>query len=51
MVQSAPKFVAELCEDLTTNQEEADTRMFLHVAHASRSGHERIAIKSSDTDV
>ena len=25
--------------------------MFLHVAHASRSGHERIAIKSSDTDV
>ena len=42
---------SELCEDLTTNQEEADTRMFLHVAHASRSGHERIAIKSSDTDV
>ena len=42
---------SELCEDLTTNQEEADTRMFLHVPHVSRSGHERIAIKSSDTDV
>ena len=37
--------------DLTTNQEEADTRMFLHAAHASRSRHECIAIKSSDTDV
>ena len=42
---------SELCEDLTTNQGEAGTWVFLHVAHASRSGHEHIAIKSSDTDV
>ena len=39
--------VPELC----TNQEEADTRMFLHAEHASQNGHQRIAIKSSDTDV
>ena len=37
--------------DLCSNQEEADTRMFLHADHASRNGHQHIAIKSSDTDV
>ena len=36
---------------LNSNQEEADTRMFLHSSRASNSGHRRIAIKSSDTDV
>ena len=39
--------VLELC----SNQEEADTRMFLHALHASNAGHQRILIKSSDTDV
>ena len=39
--------VPELC----TNQEEADTRMFLHAEHATQNGNQRIAIKSSDTDV
>ena len=39
--------VPELC----TNQEEADTKMFLHAEHASQNGHLRIAITSSDTDV
>ena len=37
--------------ELCTNQEEADTRMLLHAEHASQNGHQRIAIKSSDTDV
>ena len=37
--------------ELNSNQEEADTRMFLHTSHAAKSGHQRIAIKSSDTDV
>lgn len=39
--------VLELC----SNQEEADTRMFLHAHHASQNGHQCIAIRSSDTDV
>ena len=39
--------VLELC----SNQEEADTRMFLHANHASQNGHQCIAIRSSDTDV
>ena len=37
--------------ELYTNQEEADTRMFLHASHASSLGHQRVAIVSSDTDV
>ena len=37
--------------ELFSNQEEADTRMFLHAAHASDDGHQQIIIKSSDTDV
>ena len=39
--------VLELC----SNQEEADTRMFLHALHASDVAHQQILIKSSDTDV
>ena len=39
--------VLELC----SNQEEADTRMFLHALHASDAAHQQILIKSSDTDV
>ena len=37
--------------ELNSNQEEADTRMFLHSSRASNSGHRRNAIKSSDTDI
>ena len=40
-----------LQQDLVTPQEEADTRMFLHAAHASQQRYEIIVIKSSDTDV
>ena len=32
-------------------QEEADTRMFLHAAHAARLGHQRILLRTVDTDV
>ena len=37
--------------ELYTDQEEADTRMFLHASHASSHEHQRVAIDSSDTDV
>ena len=37
--------------ELRSNQEEADTRMFLHALHASDAAHQQILIKSSDTDV
>ena len=33
------------------NHEEADTRMFLHVKHAVEEGHQKICIKTDDTDV
>ena len=39
--------VLELC----SNQEEADTRMFLHALHSSDAAHQQILIKSSGTDV
>ena len=31
--------------------EEADTRMFIHVAHATHSGYKRIILRSCDSDV
>lgn len=37
--------------DLSSTQEEADTRIWLHVAHAANSGHETIVIIAEDTDV
>ena len=37
--------------ELCSNEEEADTRMFLHALHASDAAHQQILIKSSDTDV
>ncbi|CAH1248853.1 Hypp8457 [Branchiostoma lanceolatum] len=37
--------------DLNSNQEEADTRIMLHVAHAARSGYETVIVSSEDTDV
>ena len=43
--------IKELQQDLVSPQEEADTRMFLHAAHASQQGYETIVIKSPDTDV
>ena len=33
------------------NHEEADTRMFLHVKHASANGHKIIMIRTVDTDI
>ena len=43
--------IKELQQDLVTPQEKADTRMFLHAAHASQQGYETIVIKSPDTNV
>ena len=45
------KIVSCLVSQLHSNQEEADTRMFLHACHASSCGHTSIPIRSSDTDV
>ena len=36
---------------LTSNHEEADTRMFQHCLHAAQDKHKVVIIKSSDTDV
>ena len=33
------------------NQEEADTRMMLHVAQAAQHGHHQIQVRTVDTDV
>ena len=33
------------------NHEEADARMFLHAAHVARNGHNRLLMRTSDTDV
>ena len=37
--------------DLSSTQEEADTRMLLHACHASRTGHKSVILVSDDTDV
>lgn len=38
-------------EDLKSTQEEADTRVLLHAAHAAASGYQAVVITSEDTDV
>ena len=37
--------------ELKTNQEEADTHMFLHANHAAPEGYQTVVIKFSDVDV
>lgn len=37
--------------ELTSDHEEADSRMILHANHASRSGYQHIIIRSPDTDI
>ncbi|KAG1655497.1 hypothetical protein GQR58_024494 [Nymphon striatum] len=41
----------EVLEELQSSQEEADTRIFLHCAHAASAGFETLKIVSDDTDV
>lgn len=43
--------VAERLTDLDSSQEEADTRLLLHAAHAARSKFVAVIIVSEDTDV
>ena len=38
-------------EELRSTQEEADTRVFLHAAHAAAAGYRAVVITSEDTDV
>lgn len=42
---------SENVAELKSNQEEADTRLLLHAAHASQEGYLAVAISSEDTDV
>ncbi|KAG1688581.1 hypothetical protein GQR58_008035 [Nymphon striatum] len=41
----------QIASDLESTQKEADIRMLLHAAHASRSDYEAIVVVSDDTDV
>ena len=43
--------VAEVVAELQSQQEEADTRLFLHAYHAASSGYTAVIVKSPDTDV
>ncbi|KAK3735047.1 hypothetical protein QZH41_001743 [Actinostola sp. cb2023] len=42
---------ANAVQDLKSTQEEADTRIILHIAHAARSGYDTLIVASEDTDV
>ena len=42
---------ANILEELNSTQEEADTRLILHAAHAAESGYKVVAVASEDTDV
>ena len=42
---------ANIVEELNSTQEEADTRLILHAAHAARSGCKAMVVASEDTDV
>ena len=45
------KFIKEKKSLSPCNHEEADTRMILHVNHATHHGHHKIMIRTVDTDV
>ena len=49
-VEISPDHV-RLREHLRSTQEEADTRLLLHVSHAARNGYKAVVISSEDTDV
>ena len=42
---------ASIVSDLNSTQEEADTRIILHLAHAARSDYSSLIVASEDTDV
>ena len=42
---------ANIVDELNSTQEEADTRLILHAAHAARSGYKAVVVASEDTDV
>ena len=42
---------ANIVDELNSTQEEADTRLILHAAHAARSGYKAVVMASEDTDV
>ena len=42
---------ANIVDELNSTQEEADTRLILHAAHAARSGYKAVVVASEDTDI
>ena len=50
-VLTAHEYDDSINEIKPCNHEEADTRMFLHVAHAAKHGHQKVSIRTVDTDV
>ena len=42
---------ANVVEELNSTQEQADTGLILHAAHAARSGYQAVVVASEDTDV
>ena len=52
--ETALKFTSDkvsYIKELNSNQEEADTRLLLHVYHEAKNGEVPIDIKSPDTDI
>ena len=50
-VLTAHEYDDSINEIKPCSHEEADTRMFLHVAHAAKHGHQKVSIRTVDTDV
>ena len=42
---------ANIVDELNSTQEETDTRLIQHAAHAARSGYKAVVVASEDTDV
>ena len=42
---------ANIADELNSTEDEADTRLILHAAHAARSGYKAVVVASEDTDV
>ena len=42
---------ANIVDELNSTQEEEDTELILHAAHAARSGYKAVVVASEDTDI
>ena len=48
---TTPNWMYVLSSNLSSNYEEADTRIFLHAKNMALRGHTKIAVRTVDTDV